>query len=212
MGFISNPEAYDVVKLGGQQLPGELDIDVIERELAKRHKRGSGDDGAEAHFKGLKHYDFHLNLKLHTDEDEAEWARLLPIFINFSNPQSRNELSVEHPQIRRMGISKCVVFKVGERKPKNGDPITAFLWCSTVQVKTGASHTPKGSKYKLPIQFSSFGVVGVGEGPSIADQNPTDILKDRRVSAVQQARIDNGIAARVALSFPGFSTTGVGSK
>lgn len=200
MAFIENPEAYDVILLGGRKLPGEVHLGgEVVRELAKRHKRGSGDDGAEANFKGLKPADFTILMKLHTDDDEKEWERLLPLFIDLNTSINRNELSVVHPQLQRLGISRCIVHHIGESPPLNGDPILVKMMCSSVKVKTGGSHKPKPTKQSLP--FTLFPLPDKFSGfPSAA------AIKDRILSAVQQQRVINGIPidiARASQDFPG---------
>ena len=210
MGFVSDPSAYDVLLLGGYQLPGEVDFEIM-RELAAHTPRGSGDDGAEPKFRGLKPGDFVIRLKLHTDEDEAAWDQLAPRIFDMNRPTNRNQLSVVHPQLLRMGISRCVVIGIGEKKPKNGDPIEATIKCQSCKRRSDSSHKPKpkndaGATAKGRLGFSSFNVLGGDSGlklygPSVgyfigppSDGGPDAAsLKDRQYSPVQQARLDNGV-------------------
>lgn len=195
MGFTTDPNAYDVVLLGGLLVPGEVHLDVM-RELATQAQRGSGDDGAEPRFRGLKPCEFTLSLKLHTDEDEAAWAKLAPRIFDMNRPTNRNQLSVVHPQLQRMGISRCVVIGIGEKKPMNGDPIEATIKCHSAKRRSDSTHKPKPKTDAKPqlLSGSLSGDLYLGEGPDVLFAGPAAAaLKDRNYTPVQQARLDNGI-------------------
>lgn len=198
MGFVSDPAAYDVVLLGGYQLPGEVHFEIM-RELAAHTPRGSGDDGAEPKFRGLKPGDFVIRLKLHTDEDEAAWGQLAPRIFDMNRPTNRNQHSVVHPQLLRMGISRCVVIGIGEKKPMNGDPIEATIKCQSCKRRSDSTHKPKpkndaGATAKGRLLSGPAGSLYLGVGPDAAEGIGLNFaLKDRQYTPVQQARLDNGI-------------------
>ena len=195
MGFVSDPWSYDVVLLGGRLVPGEVHLDVM-RELATQAQRGSGDDGAEPRFRGLKPCEFTIRAMLHSDEDEAAWAQLAPKIFDLNQPRNRNQLSVVHPQLQRLGIDRCVVIGIGEKKPQMGGPIEATIKCHSVKRRDSATHKPKPKNDFLPgMRFlSSFGPVNLGiTGPPSDGGTDAQALKERQFTAVQRARLDNGI-------------------
>lgn len=191
MGFISNPAAYDQIKIGDRPLPGEVHLGgEVARELLKLHKRGSGDDGGDPVFRGLKPCEFSILLLLHTDEDEDAWAKLAPVLIDLNQPSNRNQFSITHPQLRRLGITRCIVHGYGESLPIAGAPIKVTIRCSSVKNKPGGTHTPKATKYAIAGKIQT--PYRPGLPLTLNDYNKLT-LNARSVTALQQARIDNGI-------------------
>jgi hypothetical protein len=199
MNHVDNPKAYDVVKIAGKRLPGEVSYGEIKRELSKKHKRGSGNDGAEPTYGGLKPTSLTIKCVLHTAEDEEEWIRLSPLMMSISHPERRNQVSIENPQLARMGITRCAVHAISETQPK-GKPLEVSISIDSVTVKTGATHKPKQTG-SLP--FTLF------PGSPFAQRTglPTAAaVRSRVLTALQQNRLDNGIPidiSRDPSDFPG---------
>jgi hypothetical protein len=191
MGFISNPRAYDQIKIGGMLLPGEVHLGgEVMRMLAKRHKRGSGDDGGSPVFRGLMPCDFTILLQLHTDADEDAWAKMAPVLLDLNQSGNRNQFSIEHPQLKRLGITRVIVHGLGEAPPIAGAPIKVTLKCSSVKDKPGGTHTPKATRYAIAGKIQT--PYRPGLPLTLNDYNKLT-LNARSVTALQQARIDNGI-------------------
>lgn len=189
MNYIDNPKAYDVVKIAGQTLPGEVSFGEVKRELSKKHKRGSGNDGAEPTYGGLKPTSLTIKCVLHTAEDEEEWIKLSPLMMSISHPERRNQVSIENPQLARMGITRCAVHAISETQPK-GKPLEVSISIDSVAVKTGATHKPKQTTHK-PKQTITGGSLRL---PSAA------AVLSRVLTALQQNRLDNGIPIDISLS------------
>ena len=142
MNYVDSPKAYDVVKIAGQTLPGEVSFGEVKRELSKKHKRGSGNDGAEPTYGGLKPTSLTIKCVLHTAEDEEAWIKIAPLMMSITHPERRNQVAIEHPQFARMGITRCAVHAISENQPK-GKPLEVSISIDSVAVKTGATHKPK---------------------------------------------------------------------
>lgn len=141
-GFRRAPGAYDVLKLAGLQVPGEWRIDVIDRELGSKTPKGSGQDGGHSYLTGLKSDDqFLITSLLHTDDDEAEWEKLLPIIFPLDRAGKRDRVLIYNPQIERMGIHYVFVKKVSEGRPVGGAPIPVSILCRV-------ANQPKNAKTK----------------------------------------------------------------
>ena len=196
MGFISNPSSYNAILLGGNLIPGEVHLGgEVVRELAQQHKRGSGDDGGQPVFRGLKFCDFSITALLHTDQDEADWAKLAPKLLDLSYSSNRNQQSVVHPQLQRLGINRCVVHKIGESPPIGGGPIKVTIWCSSVRDKPGGTSTPKAQKFVIAGNVQTPYRPGL---PLTLGKFNTLTLNAQSATALQQARIDNGIPIDIA--------------
>lgn len=196
VGDVDQSDANDALYMAGRLLPGELDLSDIARELAKQHKRGSGDDGAEPHFRGLKACDFTVTLKLHTDEQVESWFAIRPLLIDYNNPQNRNEVSVSYPLLSEASVDRCVVHKVSSKRPTAGGPLVVTISCSSVKRKSGSSNTPKQTKILVGGAATLIPYrPGFGPRPRV-NLLPLNV---RTISALEQARIDNGIPASIAL-------------
>ena len=200
MNYIDNPRPYDEIKIAGKRLPGEVSYGEVKRELSKKHKRGSGNDGAEPTYGGLKPTSLTIKCVLHTAEDEEEWIKLSPLMMSISHPERRNQVSIENPQLARMGITRCAVHAISETQPK-GKPLEVSISIDSVAVKTGATHKPKQTSGSLP--FTLF----PGSPFSRTTGLPTAAaLRARTLTALQQNRLDNGIPidiSRDPSDFPG---------
>ena len=200
MNYIDNPRPYDEIKIAGKRLPGEVSYGEVKRELSKKHKRGSGNDGAEPTYGGLKPTSLTIKCVLHTAEDEEEWIKLSPLMMSISHPERRNQVSIENPQLARMGITRCAVHAISETQPK-GKPLEVSISIDSVAVKTGATHKPKQTAGGLP--FTLF----PGSPFSRTTGLPTAAaLRARTLTALQQNRLDNGIPidiSRDPSDFPG---------
>jgi len=199
MNYVDSPKAYDVVKIAGQTLPGEVSFGEVKRELSKKHKRGSGNDGAEPTYGGLKPTSLTIKCVLHTAEDEEAWIKIAPLMMSITHPERRNQVAIEHPQFARMGITRCAVHAISENQPK-GKPLEVSISIDSVTVKTGATHKPKQTG-SLP--FALF------PGSPFARRTglPTAAaVRSRALTALQQNRLDNGIPidiSRDPSDFPG---------
>lgn len=204
IGDVDQTDATDAIYLADQLLPGELDLSDITRELAKQNKRGSGDDGAEPHFRGLKPCEFTITIKLHNDEQYDSWNRIRPVLMDFNNPRNRNEVSVSYPLLADAGVDKCVVHKISTKRPTGGGPVVVAISCSSVKIRSGSSHTPQKTKAGLPFTLFPGSPFARTSGiPTAA------ALSARVLTAVQQARLDNNIPfdiARDSSDFPGATT------
>ncbi len=200
MNYIDNPRPYDEIKIAGKRLPGEVSYGEVKRELSKKHKRGSGNDGAEPTYGGLKPTSLTIKCVLHTAEDEEEWIKLSPLMMSITHPERRNQVSIENPQLARMGITRCAVHAISETQPK-GKPLEVSISIDSVAVKTGATHKPKQTSGSLP--FTLF----PGSPFSRTTGLPTAAaLRARTLTALQQNRLDNGIPidiSRDPSDFPG---------
>ena len=200
MNYIDNPRPYDEIKIAGKRLPGEVSYGEVKRELSKKHKRGSGNDGAEPTYGGLKPTSLTIKCVLHTASDEEEWIKLSPLMMSISHPERRNQVSIENPQLARMGITRCAVHAISETQPK-GKPLEVSISIDSVAVKTGATHKPKQTSGSLP--FTLF----PGSPFSRTTGLPTAAaLRARTLTALQQNRLDNGIPidiSRDPSDFPG---------
>ena len=200
MNYIDNPRPYDEIKIAGKRLPGEVSYGEVKRELSKKHKRGSGNDGAEPTYGGLKPTSLTIKCVLHTADDEEEWIKLSPLMMSISHPERRNQVSIENPQLARMGITRCAVHAISETQPK-GKPLEVSISIDSVAVKTGATHKPKQTSGSLP--FTLF----PGSPFSRTTGLPTAAaLRARTLTALQQNRLDNGIPidiSRDPSDFPG---------
>jgi len=201
MNYIDNPRPYDEIKIAGKRLPGEVSYGEVKRELSKKHKRGSGNDGAEPTYGGLKPTSLTIKCILHTAEDEEEWIKLSPLMMSITHPERRNQVSIENPQLARMGITRCAVHAISETQPK-GKPLEVSISIDSVAVKTGATHKPKQTTGgSLP--FTLF------PGSPFAQRTglPTAAaVRSRVLTALQQNRLDNGIpidVSRDPSDFPG---------
>ena len=200
MNYIDNPRPYDEIKIAGKRLHGEVSYGEVKRELSKKHKRGSGNDGAEPTYGGLKPTSLTIKCVLHTAEDEEEWIKLSPLMMSISHPERRNQVSIENPQLARMGITRCAVHAISETQPK-GKPLEVSISIDSVAVKTGATHKPKQTAGGLP--FTLF------PGSPFAQRTglPTAAaVRSRALTALQQNRLDNGIPidiSRDPSDFPG---------
>jgi len=201
MNYVDSPKAYDVVKIAGQTLPGEVSFGEVKRELSKKHKRGSGNDGAEPTYGGLKPTSLTIKCVLHTAEDEEAWIKIAPLMMSLTHPERRNQVAIEHPQFARMGITRCAVHAISETQPK-GKPLEVSISIDSVAVKTGATHKPKQTTGgSLP--FTLF------PGSPFAQRTglPTAAaVRSRVLTALQQNRLDNGIPidiSRDPSDFPG---------
>lgn len=211
VGDVDQSGAGDAIKFGGQKIPGEIDVSDIKRALAKVHKRGSGDDGAEPHFKGLKHCDFAVTTKLHTDAQWTEWKRIRPMLIDYKTPKNRNQVSVEYELLAEAGISQCVVHEVSTKQGKGGGPRVVTISCSSVNVKTGGSHTPKPTRYVIR---TAGGLVPYAPGIILTsvDRYNALTLNVRSATAVEQARAENlGVPVSDAIGVPDATTFEGGS-
>ena len=199
MNYVDSPKAYDVVKIAGQTLPGEVSFGEVKCELSKKHKRGSGNDGAEPTYGGLKPTSLTIKCVLHTAEDEEAWIKIAPLMMSITHPERRNQVAIEHPQFARMGITRCAVHAISENQPK-GKPLEVSISIDSVTVKTGATHKPKQTG-SLP--FTLF------PGSPFAQRTglPTAAaVRSRVLTALQQNRLDNGIPidiSRDPSDFPG---------
>lgn len=202
MNHVDNPKAYDVVKIAGEQLPGEVSFGEIKNELVKKTKRGSGNDGEAPTYGGLKIVTVVIKCILHTAEDEENWTRLLPLMLSLAHPDRRNEVSIEHPQFARQNITRCAVRAVGEAQPK-GKPLEASITIDSVKVKTGAAHKPRQTITGGSLPFTLF----PGSPFARTTGLPTAAaLRSRALTALQQNRLDNGIPidiSRDPSDFPG---------
>ena len=202
MNYIDNPRPYDEIKIAGKRLPGEVSYGEVKRELSKKHKRGSGNDGAEPTYGGLKPTSLTIKCVLHTAEDEEEWIKLSPLMMSISHPERRNQVSIENPQLARMGIARCAVHAISETQPK-GKPLEVSISIDSVAVKTGATHKPKQTITGGSLPFTLF----PGSPFSRTTGLPTAAaLRARTLTALQQNRLDNGIPidiSRDPSDFPG---------
>ncbi len=218
MNYVDSPKAYDVVKIAGQTLPGEVSFGEVKRELSKKHKRGSGNDGAEPTYGGLKPTSLTIKCVLHTAEDEEAWIKIAPLMMSLTHPERRNQVAIEHPQFARMGITRCAVHAISENQPK-GKPLEVSISIDSVTVKTGATHKPKQTIAGGSLPFTLF------PGSTFAQRTglPTAAAPLSRVlsyrasaafragyglepTALQQNRLDNGIPidiSRDPSDFPG---------
>lgn len=190
MNYVDSPKAYDVVKIAGQTLPGEVSFGEVKRELSKKHKRGSGNDGAEPTYGGLKPTSLTIKCVLHTAEDEEAWIKIAPLMMSITHPERRNQVAIEHPQFARMGITRCAVHAISENQPK-GKPLEVSISIDSVAVKTGATHKPKQTITGGSLPFTL---------PSAA------AVLSRVLTALQDYRLDNGIPiyiSRALSDFPG---------
>jgi hypothetical protein len=193
MNYIDNPRPYDEIKIAGKRLPGEVSYGEVKRELSKKHKRGSGNDGAEPTYGGLKPTSLTIKCVLHTAEDEEEWIKLSPLMMSISHPERRNQVSIENPQLARMGITRCAVHAISETQPK-GKPLEVSISIDSVAVKTGATHKPKQT------------ITGGSLVSRIGGLLTAAVLRARALTALQQNRLDNGIPidiSRDPSDFPG---------
>ena len=191
MNYVDSPKAYDVVKIAGQTLPGEVSFGEVKRELSKKHKRGSGNDGAEPTYGGLKPTSLTIKCVLHTAEDEEAWIKIAPLMMSITHPERRNQVAIEHPQFARMGITRCAVHAISENQPK-GKPLEVSISIDSVTVKTGATHKPKQTITGGSLPFTRL--------PSAA------AVLSRVLTALQDYRLDNGIPiyiSRALSDFPG---------
>ena len=202
MNYVDSPKAYDVVKIAGQTLPGEVSFGEVKRELSKKHKRGSGNDGAEPTYGGLKPTSLTIKCVLHTAEDEEAWIKIAPLMMSITHPERRNQVAIEHPQFARMGITRCAVHAISENQPK-GKPLEVSISIDSVTVKTGATHKPKQTITGGSLPFTLF----PGSPFSRTTGLPTAAaLRARTLTALQQNRLDNGIPidiSRDPSDFPG---------
>ena len=202
MNYIDNPSAYDTVKIAGYKLPGEIFYGELKNELAKKGKRGSGNDGESPTYGGLKLVTNTIKCVLHTAEDENEWTRLLPIMLSLAHPERRNEVAIENPQFARQNITRCAVRAVSESQPK-GKPLEVSITIDSVKVKPGSAHKPKQTITGGSLPFTLF------PGSPFAQRTglPTAAaVRSRVLTALQQNRLDNGIPidiSRDASDFPG---------
>ena len=178
MNYVDSPKAYDVVKIAGQTLPGEVSFGEVKRELSKKHKRGSGNDGAAPVYGGLKPTSLTIKCVLHTAEDEEAWIKIAPLMMSLTHPERRNQVAIEHPQFARMGITRCAVHAISENQPK-GKPLEVSISIDSVTVKTGATHKPKQTITGGILPFTL---------PTAA------AVRSRVLTALQQNRLDNGIS------------------
>lgn len=220
MNYVDNPKAYDVVKIAGQTLPGEVSFGEVKRELSKKHKRGSGNDGAEPTYGGLKPTSLTIKCVLHTAEDEEAWIKIAPLMMSITHPERRNQVAIEHPQFARMGITRCAVHAISENQPK-GKPLEVSISIDSVTVKTGATHKPKqtitGPSAAMSLASGPFLTIAAASslpftlflGSPFAQRTglPTAAaVRSRVLTALQQNRIDNGIPidiSRDPSDFPG---------
>ncbi len=198
VGDVDQSGAGDSIKLAGQTIPGEIDVSDIKRALAKKHKRGSGDDDAEVHFKGLMPCDFTVSTKLHTDAQWTEFKRIRPMLIDYNNPKSRNEVSAEYDLLAEAGITKCIVHAVTTKRGKGGGPREATISCSSSNPKSGATHKPKATRYVIR---TAGGLVPYAPGIILTsvDRYNDKTLNVRSATALEQARMDNGIPTEDAI-------------
>lgn len=192
VGDVDQSGEGDAISMAGQRIPGEIDISDIKRTLAKAHKRGSGDDGAEVKFKGLKPCDFSVITKLHTDAQWTEWKRIRPLLIDYNNPKSRNEVSIEYDLTAEAGFTKCVVHEISTKRGKNGEPRIVTISCSSIGTKKGSTHTPSKTRYVIK---TAGGLVPYAPGILLTsiDRYNALPLNVRSATAVEQARIDNDV-------------------
>jgi len=189
MNYVDSPKAYDVVKIAGQTLPGEVSFGEVKRELSKKHKRGSGNDGAEPTYGGLKPTSLTIKCVLHTAEDEEAWIKIAPLMMSITHPERRNQVAIEHPQFARMGITRCAVHAISENQPK-GKPLEVSISIDSVTVKTGATHKPKQTITGGRLPFTLF------PGSPFAQRTglpSAAAVRSRVLTALQQMWLDNGI-------------------
>lgn len=198
LGDVDQSDANDRLRMGGHLLPGEIDLSDITRALAKQHKRGSGDDGAEPHFKGLKVTDFTITLSLHNDAQWDAWRIIRPLLIDYKDSAKRNQVSIDYPLLAEAEITAVIVHQISTKKPKGGGPIVVTISCSSAKVKSGASNKPKASRYVIR---TAGGLVPYAPGIILTsvDRYNDKTLNVRSATALEQARIDNGIAIAEAL-------------
>lgn len=153
-GYRSNPKAYDLLKIGGLQVPGEWNCEAFGRGLKFKHPKGSGDDGGTPYPTGLKEdQDIVITTQLHDDEEEAEWEVWCATNFPVNNQTKRGRKPIENVQAARHGIREVLVHNVSESRPFAGAPIVGKITCRVSGTKSGKSKKASLASKKPPTPF-----------------------------------------------------------
>lgn len=142
-GFRENPKLYDVLLLGGIQVPGEWDCPQLGRQSDIKAPKPDGKSDGEIRDTGVMPSTGVIHSKLDTDEEEREWERLIARIYPLDRPGRHDAVSVENPIFKRLGIRAIYVTGIDNPIPTAGDPQSVAIHWRSSRLPGGKAGTRK---------------------------------------------------------------------
>lgn len=139
------PEAFDVVALGGEYLPGLARVAKVKRTFKWDKKEGPGTQGDSLTYRGSRLVDFVIDLTLWEEEQIDEWDVKRPALE--PDPRKIKALDIVHPVLERQKVRSVVVAEITELDHKGGGEWNVQIGVNEYKPppKANASGTPNGS-------------------------------------------------------------------
>lgn len=142
-GFRENPKLYDVLLLGGVQVPGEWDCPQLGRASDIKAPKSDGKSDGNIRDAGVMPSTGVINIKLDTDAEEREWEALIAKIYPIDRPQAHDAVSVENPIFKRLSIRAIYVTGIDNPIPTAGDPQHVAIHWRSAKLPGGKSGTRK---------------------------------------------------------------------
>ena len=139
------PEAFDVIIVGGEYLPGLADVGKPKRTFKWDKKEGPGTQGDALTYRGSRLVSWVVELTFWEAEQVEEWDVKRPGLE--PDPKNVRALDIVHPVLDRQKIRSIVVEEITELFPKlkGGWGVQIGFNEYKAPAKANASGTPKGS-------------------------------------------------------------------
>lgn len=173
---LDNPEAWDVVSIGGKTSPGIVKITGAKRANRWDVKDGGG-DGATATFKGFKLAEPVMVFTFWKTYHLKEWADFVPL-LKFDPLKGKGQaFDVFHPALEDSGIKSCVVQEIGSLEFDQSKQ----WWTREVKLLEYRP-PPKNNPTKTPAGSASLNSQNTNQGPINADDaQQQEIAKNNAV-------------------------------
>lgn len=144
--FLANP--WDTLVMRGQQFPGRVEVIATPARKADT-KSGAGVNGGRTTLQGYTPATVEIKVNLWTDDQWAQWQRVLAVIWPGPGKKDPDAFDVYHPSLAVLGIKACVVVSVGTPQP--GDVFGAkVISLKAVEyqppAKKKATHTPTAAE------------------------------------------------------------------
>lgn len=140
------PEAFDVVAIAGEYMPGLAKVAKIKRTFKWDKKEGPGTQGDTLTYRGSRLVDFVIDLTFWEEEQIDEWDIKRPALE--PDPRAIKALDIVHPVLERQKIRSIVVAEITEIDHKGGGEWNVQIGVNEYKAppKANATGSPAGSK------------------------------------------------------------------
>jgi hypothetical protein len=124
---ISHPDAWDTVRIQGQDTPGKCDVKGFKRKVDWDTKIGKGTAGATETVKGLPPAEGTITFTAWTIEHFRAWDLLLPKLKYDPTKKTKQANSIYHPALADIDVSSVNIESIGQWEHEGGGMYTRAL-------------------------------------------------------------------------------------